>query len=269
MACFQYANEYTLVSETPQMHAQKSVQRFIEQEVARPSKQWIMHIIDGTQEGDAVVYSDAEFVLLPDTEKVNRYSPPASTRPHRRILNWLAIAHDKSLRSLRDLTGKHIPMLKQMLTVSADAIERETGIKPDQVMAYLHYPPSVYQLHVHLSYPYGQFGHRDSYRIHSLVTIINNLEIDPHYYSKATMHMAVLKHSLHCSALHGDTDEPAGGAPSPHKSLAEGSGRKHACGPCARSLRSLYPSGPWKSVQVQPSLRSAHHQVFPLVPASV
>ena len=40
----------------------------------------------------------------------------------------------------------------------------------------MHYPPSVYQLHVHFSYPYGQYCHRDAYRVHNLAAIINNLD---------------------------------------------------------------------------------------------
>ena len=81
------------------MHASASVARFIEQEVARPSKQWITHIIEGTQEKDEVIHRAGEFVLLPDTERVNRYwriacnsaGSSMRTRP-KRILNWLAIA---------------------------------------------------------------------------------------------------------------------------------------------------------------------------------
>lgn len=273
MACLQHTHDYSLVTETPELHASGPVQRFIDQEVNRPSKQWIVNIIEGTQEKEAVVLRNDDFVLLPDTERVNRYSPPASTRPHRRILNWLAIAQDRGLRTLRDLTGDHVPMLKEILHASTGAIERDTGIRPDQVMIYVHYPPSVYQLHIHFSYPYGQFGHRDAYRIHSLTAIINNLEIDPLYYAKATMHMAVLKQSPHFSALDGRDElfDPA--LPAPHKSAihrAEPSSRSHhACGPCARSLRSLYPTGSWKSIQVQPPVSATCHQVSPLVPASV
>jgi hypothetical protein len=68
-------------------------------------------------------------------------------------------------------------------------------------MAYVHYPPSVYQLHVHFSFPYGQYCHRDTYRVHSLSSVINNLEMDPDYYAKATLHLALYKQSLHYAAL--------------------------------------------------------------------
>ena len=216
MACTPHAGDYALVAETPALHASPSVTRFIEQEVTRPSKQWICHIIDGKQEKDEVIYRNNEFVLLPDTERVNRYwrtpftgfthlqasnSNIIRARTPKRVLNWLAIAHDRELRTLRDLRGKHIPMLKEMMEVCLQTVESETGIKQEQVMAYVHYPPSVYQLHVHFSFPYGQYCHRDAYRVHNLASIINNLEIDPEYYLKATLHMAVYRQSLHYAAL--------------------------------------------------------------------
>jgi len=191
------------------MHGTRSVQRFVEQEVVRPSKQWIANIIDGKQETDEVIHRTDDYVLLPDTERVNRYwragSPTsAAVRARqfpRRMLNWLAIALDKRIRTLRDLRGEHLPALKEMLVTCMEIIENETGIRSDQVMAYVHYPPSVYQLHVHFSYPYGQFCHRDAYRVHNLATVVNNLEIDPLYYAKATLYMAVLPQSLHYTAL--------------------------------------------------------------------
>ena len=98
-------------------------------------------------------------------------------------------------------------MLKTMLDTCMTAIEEHTGIPRDQVMAYVHYPPSVYQLHVHFSHPYGQYCHRNAYRVHSLGTIISNLEIDSEYYTKATLYMPMYKQSQHYQALTA-ADEP-------------------------------------------------------------
>ena len=227
------------------MYLKNSVAAFIEQEVHRPSKQWIANIIAGDQEKEQVILRTEEFVLLPDTERVNRYwrsngstSSTAASTPatssnhvstntgvargrnganhvsstgslakgsHKMTLNWLSIIHDLSVRTLRDLRGKHIPVLRRMLDESMAAIETHAGIPRDQVMAYVHYPPSVYQLHVHFSYPYGQYCHRDAYRVHSLPAIINNLEIDSEYYAKATLHLAMYRQSLHYLALSDNT----------------------------------------------------------------
>lgn len=208
------SHDYVLMQETPLLYAQGAVASFIEQEVRRPSKQWIFSVIAGEQERDQVVLRTDEFVLLPDTERVNRYwrasgkSQPQPQNlqqyqrpPFRMALNWLAIVNDTRIRTLRDLRGEHLPMLRRLLTSSVRAVEKHTGIPGAQVMAYVHYPPSVYQLHVHFSFPYGQYCHRDTYRMHSIEAIINNLEIDPDYYAKATLHLAMYRQSPHYSAL--------------------------------------------------------------------
>ena len=221
------------MSETPSLYASPSAVHFVEQEVRRPSKQWITSIIDGVQEKDQVILRTDDFVLLPDTERVNRYgqlhSPTpitqtnamsqwrrhtSSFRPRaganmlhhdpciqKPILNWLGIALDMRLRTLRDLRGEHVPMLQNMLDAAMATIESHAGIPREQVMAYVHYPPSVYQLHVHFSFPYGQYCHRDTYRVHSLQAIINNLHVDPSYYVSSTLFLAMFRHSQYYQAL--------------------------------------------------------------------
>ncbi len=219
-------NDYVLVEETPELYSSPYTANFMEQELTRPSKQWIHNIIAGTQEEDQVILCNSDYILLPDTERVNRYwrSPvslytPSSTRTgkrhlsprehkgHRTTLNWLAIARDPTIKTLRDLRGSHVPMLKKMLDCCIREVEKLTGIPRDQVMAYVHYPPSVYQLHVHFSFPYGQYCHRDTYRIHSLQSIINNLQIDGEYYAKATLQLAMFRHSPHFAAITSHTSE--------------------------------------------------------------
>lgn len=203
MACHAtHSNDYVIMGETPTMHASSSVTGFIQQEVTRPNKQWITHIIDGRQESSEVIRRTDDFVLLPDTERMNRW------RGSKRTLNWLAIAHDKRLRTLRDLRGEHLPMLKEMLETCLRVVESETNIRAEQVMAYVHYPPSVYQLHVHFSFPYGQYCHRDTFRVHNLATVINNLEIDPDYYAKATLFMALYPSTPHFAAMEAALAEP-------------------------------------------------------------
>jgi hypothetical protein len=219
--CHQLIHEYSLVAETPEIYRQHTVAEFIQSEVDSPNKQWVASILGGTQEQEAVVVRTGEFVLLPDTEKVNKYWNPAPSSPRKggpageqrrwMTLNWLSIVQDQAIRSLRDLRGEHVPMLRRMLDACVAAIERETGIPQDQVMAYIHYPPSVYQLHVHFSFPYGQYYHRNAYRVHNLRSIIDNLELDADYYKKITLYMAIPKKSMYGMALtNGHQKDPAG-----------------------------------------------------------
>ena len=116
-------------------------------------------------------------------------------------LHWLAVATDTTLRTLRDLRGMHIPMLLAMYTQTCKKIHDDTGIPLDQIMAYVHYPPSVYQLHIHFKHPVGPHFSHDSFRIHPLVTIINNLKIDPDYYAKSVLQLPVYSHTELYTAL--------------------------------------------------------------------
>ena len=203
MTCLHTTSDYTFVAETPEMHDSPQISAFITQEIHRPSKQWIMNILNGKQEQEEVRFCNNEFILLPDTERVNRYplQPLNTARPYKRVLNWLAIAQDTSLHTLRDLRGRHTDTLRAMHSICTQLIQNETGFRADQIMAYIHYPPSVYQLHIHFSFPYGQYCHRDTYRVHSLQTIINNLQIDSEYYAKATLQIPVHRQSFHYLAL--------------------------------------------------------------------
>lgn len=290
-----------LLVETPEIHSSVDMQAYILQELNRPCKKWVGDVINGVREASEVRLRTSEFVLLPDTERVNRYQrvPPADWTEARgqmtrraspapladhtneqwggirtRMLcnsrknapspafryrnspglcmrqprcfsyglprpffyqnrlnhhdaervcqyqaveppppklgqeepepaqhfteqvNWLAIATEPGLRSLRDLRGRHAPMLRRMLALSKLRIQEETGVHQEEIMAYVHYPPSVYQLHVHFAYPYAQYNHRDVFRIHSLETVINNLEIDPEYYQKARLQVSLPKNSV-------------------------------------------------------------------------
>ena len=116
-------------------------------------------------------------------------------------LHWLAVAADTSLRTMRDLRGKHIPMLIGLYTQACQKILEDTGIPMDQIMAYVHYPPSVYQLHIHFKHPIGPQVSHDSFRIHPLASVINNLKIDADYYAKSILQLPVYSHTELYTAL--------------------------------------------------------------------
>ena len=179
-----------LLTESPEAYASDAVQRYVAEEVERPSKQWIHKVLRGQQESEEVRRSDRDFLLLPDTHRTNRKGGVDQSWV-KTTLNWLCIPRDCSLRSLRDLRGEHVGLLEKMLRESLECIEAETGIPADEVMAYVHYPPSVYHLHVHFAYPYGQQTHRDPFRMHSLASVIENLRLDGGYYERISLHVPV------------------------------------------------------------------------------
>jgi len=127
-----------------------------------------------------------------------------SRQKHKTItgaFHWLAVVTDPSLKTLRDLRGDHIPLLKTIYNMSCEKIFEELGIERDQVLAYVHYPPSVYQLHIHFKYPVKAQPAHDAFRIHPLLSVINNLEVDPDYYAKSFIQIPVYPNTEFYSAL--------------------------------------------------------------------
>ena len=96
---------------------------------------------------------------------------------------------DKRLRTLRDLRGEHCGLLQRIYTQGCRQIRAETGRDPNQIMVYIHYPPSVYQLHVHFKYPVSPS--HDAFRVHPVLNIINNLKINSDYYARSALHLPV------------------------------------------------------------------------------
>lgn len=202
-------DDQRLVLETHAIYLSDPVQTAIHQEVHRPSKQWVSNVIQGAQESEAVKIRHKDFILLPDTERVNRFWSVRQIVNKRYFassqsrLNLLAILTEPGLRSLRDLRGRHAPVLENMYRLCLDKIYEETGIQEDQVMAYVHYPPSVYQLHVHFVHQPQPRNARDCYRVHSLHSVISNLRVDPDYYAKVDMHYHASVNSALYSAITG------------------------------------------------------------------
>lgn len=143
---------------------------FIQQEIAR--KQWIYDIINGEKESEKVQYDCNEFMVLPDADAQNSG----------RVLNWLVIFKDLSLRRLRDLRGCHIPLLERVRDKLVEFV------CPRETMLYFHNLPSVWQLHLHVASPCDVLRTtNDMQKVQFLDDIIENLRIDSEYYVKATM----------------------------------------------------------------------------------
>jgi m7GpppX diphosphatase len=149
---------------------------FIQREIAR--KQWIYEIIDGEREADKVLYDCADFMVLPDADAQNVAG---------RILNWLVIFKDRTLRSVRDLRGGdsgHLHLLRRV----RQTLRQILLPSQDDTMLYFHCPPSVWQLHLHVAFPCDVLRTtNDMQKVQFLDDVISNLEIDHEYYKKATM----------------------------------------------------------------------------------
>lgn len=227
-------NSVRFVQETAEKHASPRVQSFIASELSKPSKAWVYDVLESKRECESVRLRTDDFVLLPDINANRRQfrqhwrlafkknqdedeEPPeevtglprwaaTNRRPsysfschhHHRTFNWLAIILDPSLRTIRDLRAKHLPMLEAMYEDCLAAIEAEFGLKRHDVMVFANYPPSVYRLHFHFCAPFHCVGAFDAFRMHSFHNIVNNVRLCPDYYADSTLCVPV-----HCnSELH-------------------------------------------------------------------
>lgn len=103
-------------------------------------------------------------------------------------LHLIAIVHKRSLRSIRDLTSEHLPLLRNIRDQSLAAIEEQFNVAKSQVRAYFHYQPSYYHLHVHfVSMSMEQAPGATIERGHLLDTVIANLELVPDFYQRCTL----------------------------------------------------------------------------------
>ena len=73
--------------------------------------------------------------------------------------------------------------------VQAARLEHE--LADEEVMVFANYPPSVYTLHFHVCRPFKLALPFDAFRLHSLLSIIHHLEVDPEYYTRYNLHVPV------------------------------------------------------------------------------
>lgn len=128
-----------MVRETPELYNQV-VKPYIA--AFPPSRiQWVENILNGVSEQDKILFSDSEFVLLPDMKwDLKTVSS----------LYLLAIVKDRTIQSLRDLRREHIPLLRSIQTESAKVAAEKWGLGKGSLRMYIHYQPSYYHFHVHV-----------------------------------------------------------------------------------------------------------------------
>ncbi|XP_044060281.1 m7GpppX diphosphatase [Siniperca chuatsi] len=147
------------------------------------SVQWVYNILEKKAEGDRIVYEDPDpevgFVLLPDLKWDQKQVDD---------LYLIAIAHQRDIGSLRDLTSEHLPLLQNIFQKGKEAILQHYNLPASKLRVYLHYQPSYYHLHVHftkLGYEAPGCGVE---RAHLLSDVIQNLQSDPEYYKTRTLY---------------------------------------------------------------------------------
>ncbi|XP_070769657.1 m7GpppX diphosphatase [Enoplosus armatus] len=147
------------------------------------SVQWLYNILEKKAESNRVVYEDPDpdvgFVLLPDLKWDQKQIDD---------LYLIAITHQRGIKSLRDLTSEHLPLLQNIFQKGKEAILQHYSLPASKLRVYLHYQPSYYHLHVHftkLGYEAPGCGVE---RAHLLPDVIQNLQSEPQYYKTRTLY---------------------------------------------------------------------------------
>lgn len=170
-----------MVTETPEMYAGLVEPWIKNQPVERI--QWVYNILEKKKEADTILFerqgnSDG-FIILPDLKWDQKTLSS---------LYLVAIVHDRSLRSMRDLKKEHVPLLRSIMQegqrvanekFGLGKVENETTAVPSKLRCFLHYQPTYYHLHVHLlssdytTHPGALVG-----QAHLLDDVIDLLEMD-------------------------------------------------------------------------------------------
>ncbi|XP_017082261.1 m7GpppX diphosphatase [Drosophila eugracilis] len=168
-----------LIRETPDLYEKITLPYLTSSQF---SLEWVYNILEHKQETERIVFEDKDpdtgFILLPDLKWDGR---------NVETLYLLGIVHKHDIKSLRDLKGSHLDLLRNLRQASKDAISERYGINPNQLRMYFHYQPSFYHLHVHINPVRNDAPGIWCEKSHMLDTVINNLELMPDYYERATL----------------------------------------------------------------------------------
>ncbi|POM64222.1 Scavenger mRNA-decapping enzyme DcpS [Phytophthora palmivora] len=148
--------------------------------------EWVYNILEHKSETERIIFENTHsrngFILLPDF----KWSDPSKLES----LYCLAIVHDRSLRSLRDLTGSHLKLLRNIRNASLEILQEKFGVNPSSIRMYLHYQPTYYHLHVHFSHVKMTQGTFSGKAV-LLEDVIYNLSINSDHYKNATLSFVV------------------------------------------------------------------------------
>ena len=104
-------------------------------------------------------------------------------------LHLLLVARQGNIHSLRDLHSSHLSLLEFWRRQAYRIVFENFNLAPRELKMFLHYPPSVPHLHIHIC-------HRNACdvrkpRVNILNKVINNIRKDKNYYQRATLRFKV------------------------------------------------------------------------------
>lgn len=189
--------ERRMITETPHMY--QTVTRPWIDSIPASKTVWVRNILEGQSEQSSVLFSDPDpstgFVILPDMKWDRRTLSS---------LYLMAIVRDGSLKTLRDLTKAHIPLLKKIKHAGEKVAHEVYGLPPpgkngfiSPVRCFLHYMPTYFHMHVHIlsanyiSHPGALVG-----QAHLLDDVINLLDLGVDFQARTIGYAIAENHKL-------------------------------------------------------------------------
>eukprot|EP00041_Stephanoeca_diplocostata_P009912 m.156685 g.156685 ORF g.156685 m.156685 type:complete len:306 (+) comp17948_c0_seq2:230-1147(+) len=171
--------QFFMFRETAEVHA--TVTRPFIDSIGEDAVQWVFNILDGTSEAENVVARSSAFIVVKDYKW--RDEKDLS------LMHLLAIVRDRSLKSLRDLTGDHVSLLRDIRDEGLRVLHERFSVDRSEVRVYLHYLPTFYHLHVHFDHVSGERlgGSWDVGKAILLDDVIDNLARTSDHYTTGSM----------------------------------------------------------------------------------
>eukprot|EP01126_Amoeba_proteus_P002262 TRINITY_DN1070_c0_g1_i6.p1 TRINITY_DN1070_c0_g1~~TRINITY_DN1070_c0_g1_i6.p1 ORF type:complete len:194 (+),score=37.68 TRINITY_DN1070_c0_g1_i6:426-1007(+) len=164
---------------------------------------WLENIVAGSAEVQHVIGRDEDleqgFVLCKDWKWAGDLIDD---------LYLLAICNRKDIKSIRDLNSTHLPLLRNMKKKILLWITEKYKVPESKLLLYVHYPPSHYHFHVHVSHLENSRGKLlgKSILFHELV---ENLELFDNYYLVRSLQFSLSSsHPLAVDLLEGGSYVP-------------------------------------------------------------
>ena len=162
---------------------------------------WVHKILKLGKEREKLLYNDDQFLMNVDP-KWTAHPPcdgaqlfpdaPNSLMQHEctRTLYCLGLCHRGDIRSLRDLTAEHLPLLRLMREKGTQRVAEVYGVPRESLRIFVHYPPQFYHFHVHFTHVSVDFGIQTE-RAHLLDDVIDNLSRDGSFYATCSLTVRV------------------------------------------------------------------------------
>ncbi|RHZ79401.1 hypothetical protein Glove_146g46 [Diversispora epigaea] len=173
-----------LVRETPEIY-EKVVKPYIES-IPKSRIQWVYNILSKKSESEKILLEvegeEKGFLLFPDMKWDKKTIES---------LYLQALVYRNDIRSLRDLNGSHLPLLKNLRQQIHEFVpQKYPNVGADELRLFVHYQPSYYHFHVHVTHLRNDIivGGISIAKAFLLDDIIENLEVfAKDYYERCTL----------------------------------------------------------------------------------